>query len=146
MAGIGQVFDRCQLQLNGSDIYGTAGRVNNTHVSVDGRALFVHGFSPNHSALGVIYANKEIICTTDIVLATNLTPIQYENYDYDTTNAMLQLTAATQQYNTTNVYNGGWMLVLSSIAWARSNYSFVEGTSAITNVTFMATAYTFLAA
>ncbi len=116
-SAIGFYFDRFRVLIDGQDFGGTPGNIVSTQVSQDGGVSWVDGFSDNHTPSGILLANKHTIFRITENLQYNVIPIDFSSIDYSASSVDIQLIAPTSQY-TQDVYAGGSIYMLKSVAWA----------------------------
>jgi hypothetical protein len=133
---IGFYFDRFRVLINGQDIAGRPGNVVSIHVSEDGGVTWVDGFSEDHAPSGILRANTHTVFRITENLQYNTLPIDFKSIDYSASSVDIQLIMPTSQY-TQDVYNGGSIFLLKSVAWAANDYAASYANNAKRDLDFM---------
>ena len=133
---IGFYFDRFRVLIGGQDFAGVPGNIVSIQVSQDGGVSWVDGFSPNHMPSGILRANTHTVFRITENLQYNVTPIDFSAIDYSASSVDIQLIAPTSQY-TSDVYAGGSIFMLKSVAWASDSLGASYAVNARRDLDFM---------
>lgn len=132
---IGFYFDRFRVMINNSDIARKPGNIVSLSISTDGGVSWVDGFDENHNPSGILLANKHTIFKLTENLEYNIAPVDFASIDYSASSVDIQLIAPNAQYGK-NVYNGGKVLLLKSVAWSDEHTAAHYGSNTRRDLTF----------